>query len=119
MAQHAQLDQMIQQLPNCVKRGKYIQYSKNPEVVSRVLTILKANRRGDIQKISAQTKFKIRTLYNWRDMLMKDPNFNPLLKKPIHQKEYLQMKKRILYLTISSQKFSLKVSYSLMKTSAI
>ena len=81
MAQHAQLDQMIQQLPNCVKRGKYIQYSKNPEVVSRVLTILKANRRGDIQKISAQTKFKIRTLYNWRDMLMKDPNFNPLLKK--------------------------------------
>ena len=81
MALSCPIDRLIEQLPKCVKRGSYIKYSSHPDVVARILTILKANRRGDIQKISDYTKFKVRTLYNWRDKLLQDPNFNPLNKK--------------------------------------
>ena len=75
------LDLEISKLKPCVKRGPYINYANYPDVVARVLTILKANRRGDVQKISESTKFKIRTLYEWRDALKENPNFNPLEKK--------------------------------------
>ena len=74
------IDAEIAKLPKCAKRGPYIQYHKYPDVVARVLTILKANRRGDIKKISAQTNFKVRTLYEWRDSILKNPDFNPLNK---------------------------------------
>ncbi len=75
------MDTLIAQLPRVVKRHPYIHYEKYPEVVSRIITILKNHRRGDIQKISQHTKFKVRTLYNWAAELKKNPSFNPLEKK--------------------------------------
>ena len=68
-------------LPRVVKRHPYIDYRKFPEVVKKVIPLLKDYKRGDIQQISAHTGFKVRTLYNWADALRKDPNFNPLVTK--------------------------------------
>ena len=75
------VDSLIAQLPKAVKRHPYIDYKKYPHVVEKVLEILKHHRRGDIQKISKHTQFKIRTLYNWAEEIKKDPSFNPLNKK--------------------------------------
>ena len=74
-------DALIASLPVMVKRHPYIKYSQYPEVVKKVMEILKFQRRGDIPKISAHTHFKIRMLYNWANELKKDPTFNPLNKK--------------------------------------
>lgn len=71
----------IDSLPRVVKRHPYIDYHKYPEVVAKVIPLLKDFKRGDIQKISAHTGFKVRTLYNWADALKKDPQFDPLQKK--------------------------------------
>ena len=58
---------------------------KKPEyllhLVHNVIELLKNPKRGDIQKISAHTHFKIRTLYNWANALKQDPNFDPLKTK--------------------------------------
>ena len=74
-------DNLLNDLQKLVKRHPYIKYSKYPQVVAKVIEILKCERRGDIPKISKHTKFKIRTLYNWAAALKKDPNFNPINKK--------------------------------------
>ena len=75
------IDNLIASLPKVVKRHPYIDYKKYPEVVEKVLTILKQHRRGDIPNIASHTAFKLRTLYNWEKALRNDPNFNPLKKK--------------------------------------
>ena len=52
--------------------------TQDPEIVKRVVDILKLHRRGDIPNISKHTKFKVKTLYEWSDRLKKDPNYSPL-----------------------------------------
>ena len=59
------IDELINGLPKMVKRHPYIKYSKYPEVVKKVVEILKHHRKGDIPRISKHTNFKVRTLYNW------------------------------------------------------
>lgn len=68
-------------LPRVVKRHPYIDYKKYPEVVKKVIPLLKDYKRGEIQKISQHTGFKVRTLYDWANALKKDPNFDPLVTK--------------------------------------
>ena len=68
----------IESLPNCVKRGPYIDYSQYPDVVNKIIQILKLNRRGDVPKIAKKTNFKERTLYQWKEELRKNPDFSPL-----------------------------------------
>ena len=58
-------------LPQVVKRHPYIDYRKYPEVVKKVIALLKDYKRGDIQKISRHTGFKVRTLYEWANALKK------------------------------------------------
>ena len=79
--QQSSIDDLISELGQPVKRHPYINYSRYPNVVEKVIQILKAHRRGDIQKINKHTQFKIRTLYNWKKALRENPDFNPLEKK--------------------------------------
>ena len=52
------IDELINNLPQMVKSHPYIKYSKYPEVVKKVIDILKHHRKGDIPKVGC-------TLYNW------------------------------------------------------
>ena len=72
---------LLNSLPQCIKRGPYINYSKYPETVTKVIQILKDGIPGDVDKIVSKTGFKRRTLYNWNKMLKLHPNFNPIVKQ--------------------------------------
>lgn len=72
---------LLNSLPQCIKRGPYINYSKYPETVTKVIQILKDGIPGDVDKIVSKTGFKRRTLYNWNKMLKEHPNFNPIVKQ--------------------------------------
>ena len=75
------LDTQIDRLKRVVKRGPYIDYSKDADTVKSVINILKQNRRGDIQKIAKKTGYKATTLYEWRQRLRENPDYNPLIKE--------------------------------------
>lgn len=76
------LDTQIERLNRVVKRGPYINYTKqDADTVTNIINILKLNRRGDIPKIAQKTGFKATTLYEWRERLRKNPDYNPLIKE--------------------------------------
>ena len=75
------LQDLLSDLPLCIKRGPYIKYKNFPETVNKVMKILKSFVNADIKEICIRTGFKERTMYNWKKRLFKDRNYDPLEKQ--------------------------------------
>lgn len=75
------LQDLLSDLPLCIKRGPYIKYKNFPETVNKVMNILKSFANADIKEICIRTGFKERAMYNWKKRLFKDRNYDPLEKQ--------------------------------------
>ena len=73
--------ELVSSLPLCIKRGPYIKYKQYPDTVQKVMKILKTNINAELSIIALKTGFKLRTLYNWKEKLLKDREYDPLAKQ--------------------------------------
>lgn len=68
--------ELLSSLPLCIKRGPYIKYKQFHDTIQKIMMILKTNVKAEISIISLKTGFKLRTLYNWKERLLKDKEVN-------------------------------------------
>lgn len=68
-------------LPKLFIKAPYHDYMQYFETIPRIIERLKQHRYGDISKISKETNIPTSNLSRWRQELLKNPDYTPLIKK--------------------------------------